>query len=71
MAGVDPSLLPAFLIARRLGVSRQLVYWWKTKGHLPQAGTAEDGRPLYDLRVAARLEASMRRSPQSHRAMVA
>lgn len=68
MARVDPSLLPAFLIARRLGVSRQLVYWWKVKGHLPQAGTGEDGRPLFDVRVAGALEAAMRRSPQSHRA---
>lgn len=68
MARVDPSLLPAFLIARRLGVSRQLVYWWKTKGHLPQADTGADGRPLYDIRAAAALEAAMRRSPLSHRA---
>jgi hypothetical protein len=71
MAGDSPYLLPAFLIARRLGVSKQLVYWWKTKGHLEPAGTGDDGRPLYDLRAASRIEATMRRSPQSHRAMVA
>lgn len=71
MAGDSPHLLPAFLIARRLGVSKQLVYWWKTKGHLEPAAEGDDGRPLYDLRVASRLEAAMRRSPQSHRTMVA
>jgi hypothetical protein len=61
-------LLPAFLIARQLTVSRQLVYWWTRSGKLEQAGTARDGRPLYSFAAAARVERETRRSPLSHRA---
>jgi predicted site-specific integrase-resolvase len=61
-------LLPAFLIARRLGVSRQLVYWWTRNGKLDAVGEGEDGRPLYSLSIAAAVERDMRRSPLSRRA---
>jgi hypothetical protein len=65
----DPSdLQPAFLIARGLGVSRQLVYWWVRAGKLKKAGTAADGRPLYSYRAAARVDSQTSRSPLSHRA---
>lgn len=67
MSGDDVRYLPAFLIARNLAVSRQLVYWWIKNGKLSQAETAKDGRPLYDRHEAARLERDMRHSPQSHR----
>lgn len=60
-------LLPAFLIARHLGVSRQLVYWWTRNGKLEQAGEASDGRPLYSLRQAAAVDRTTKRSPLSHR----
>lgn len=60
-------LLPAFLIARNLGVSRQLVYWWTRNGKLEAAGKGEDGRPLYSYRAAAQVDRETRRSPLSHR----
>ncbi len=68
---MDQDHLPAFLIARRLGVSRQLVYWWTRNDKLPTAATAEDGRPLYSLRTAAEVERNMRRSPRSRRVAAA
>jgi hypothetical protein len=64
----DPDLLPAFLIARGLGVSRQLVYWWVKNGKLKRAGTAKDGRALYSYRAAAKVDRDSKRSPLSHRA---
>lgn len=67
----DPDLLPAFLVARGLGVSRQLVYWWVKTGKLKQAGTAADGRPLYSYRAAARVDSKTSRSPLSHRTSAA
>lgn len=60
-------LQPAYLVAKRLGVSRQLVYWWTRSGKLEQADTARDGRALYSLTAAARVERETRRSPLSHR----
>ena len=62
-------LLPAFLIARQLQVSRQLVYWWVRDGKLKVADTAADGRPLYSFSAAALVERETRRSPRSHRRM--
>lgn len=62
-----PDQLPAYLIARGLGVSRQLVYWWVTAGKLRCVGTARDGRPLYSYRAAAEVDRATRRSPLSHR----
>lgn len=63
-------LLPAFLVARKLGVSRQLVYWWVKAGKLHPAGEAEDGRALYSYRAAAVVERDTRRSPLSRRRAV-
>lgn len=60
-------LQPAYLVAKKLGVSRQLVYWWTRNGKLERAGEAEDGRPLYSMRQAAAVERDTRRSPLSHR----
>jgi transposase len=60
-------LQPAYLVAKKLGVSRQLVYWWTRSGKLEQAGQAEDGRPLYSMRSALMVERETRRSPLSHR----
>jgi len=60
-------LLPAFLIARQLQVSRQLVYWWVRSGKLAPAGEGADGRPLYSFIDAALVERETRRSPRSHR----
>lgn len=60
-------LQPAYLVARNLGVSRQLVYWWTRSGKLHRAGKAADGRPLYSLSAAARVERETRHSPLSHR----
>lgn len=59
--------LPAFMIARKLRVSRQLVNYWRTSGKLAQAGEGADGRPLYRLLDAAVLEAKMRNDPKSSR----
>jgi len=64
-------LLPAFLIARELGVSRQLVYWWTRNGKLDRAGRAADGRPLYSLRQAAGVDRETKHSPLSHRTVSA
>lgn len=61
-------LQPAYLVAKHLGVSRQLVYWWTRSGKLKPADTARDGRPLYSMRQAAAVERDTRRSPLSHRA---
>lgn len=60
-------LLPAFLIARKLDVSRQLVYWWVRAGKLRVAGRAADGRPLYSYSAAAKVDRDTKRSPLSHR----
>lgn len=61
------ALLPAFLLARRLGVSRQLVNYWHKNGKLNQAGEGKDGRPLFRFLDGAELEAAMRANPRSHR----
>lgn len=64
---MDGDLLPAFLIARQLGISRQLVHWWAKNGKLLPAGVGEDGRQLYSYRQAVRVDRDMRRSPLSRR----
>jgi hypothetical protein len=61
------ALLPAFLLARRLGVSRQLINSWVKANKLTPACEAADGRPLYRYLDAAVLEAKMRANPRSHR----
>ncbi len=68
---MDGDLKPAFLIARGLGVSRQLVYWWVKTGKLKPAGQGEDGRALYSYRAAARVDRDTSRSPLSHRTSAA
>ena len=60
--------LPAHLAARLVGVSRQLVNYWRSAGKLEPVGY--DGRsPLYRLGDVVRVEAEARRSPQSRRAV--
>lgn len=56
----EDDLYPAFLIARRLGVSRQLVYSWIKQGKLKPAGLAADERALYSYAAAARVERDTR-----------
>jgi hypothetical protein len=65
----DPDLRPAFLIARDLRVSRQLVYTWIKSGKLTRAAEGANGRALYSLSAAAVVERDTRRSPLSHRAV--
>lgn len=65
----DEDLYPAFLIARRLGVSRQLVYSWTKAGKLRPRDHGADGRPLYSYADAAQVERDTRRSPYSSRSV--
>ena len=64
----DPDAkLPAHLAAAMVGVSRQLINYWRTSGKLHPV--AYDGRsPLYRLRDVLHVERATRRSPHSHRA---
>lgn len=58
--------LPAHLAAAMVGVSRQLINYWRSSGHLTPVDA--DGRsPLYRLGDLLAVERDMRRSPQSHR----
>ncbi len=63
----DEVNLPAFLCARRCGVTRQLFYTWIRRGLITQAGTGRDGRPLYDVRHALAVERDTALSGVSHR----
>lgn len=69
--GVDTSdpyaLLPAFMLAEKLGVTKQLIYYWRKSGKLSPAAEGMDGRPLYRLLDGQRLEARMRNNPRSSR----
>lgn len=58
--------LPAHLAAERVGVSRQLVNYWRRRGLLRPVGV--QGRsPLYRLGDVFEVEAATRRTAQSHR----
>lgn len=59
--------LPAAMVARRLGVSRQLLNSWVQSGKLQPAEHTAKGRPLYRTIDAARVESAMRKSRQSRR----
>lgn len=59
--------LPAFIVARKLGVSRQLLHSWVRSGKLHPADWGRDGRPLYRPLDAAHIEQQTRRSPNSRR----
>lgn len=63
----DPEALPAFLCARRCGVSRQLFHSWVRRGLITPVGNGRDGRPLYDLRQALTVERDTALSRVSHR----
>lgn len=52
--------------ARLLGVTRQAVYMWRGRGHL-----AADNDGLYRLGDVLAANGRMRRTPQSHRRLVA
>lgn len=63
----EGDLQPGYRIARKLGVSRQLVNSWRASGKLKPAGLGADGRPLYSLAAAILVERDTRRSGYSHR----
>ena len=54
--------LPAHLAARLVGVSRQLINYWRASGKL-----TPDEQKRYRLGDLLAVERDMRRSPQSHR----
>lgn len=58
--------LPAAMVARRLGVSRQLFADWVRRGKLQPAEHGPNGRPLYRLIDAAEAERQTRRSDQAN-----
>ncbi len=58
--------LPAHLAARLVGVSRQLINYWRASGALTPV--AVKGRsPLYRIGDLVEVERDMRRSSRSHR----
>lgn len=59
--------LPAAMVARRLGVSRQLFNSWVRSGKLEPADHGAGGRPLYRHVDAAAVEEQTRNSPSSSR----
>ena len=64
----DPDAkLPAHLAARLVGVSRQLVNYWRTSGKLKPAAHATRGY-VYRIGDVLELERATRRSPNSRRA---
>lgn len=58
--------LPAHLAAAMVGVSRQLINYWRTSGKLKPIDR-EGRQPLYRLGDLFEVEQETRRSPQSHR----
>lgn len=58
--------LPAHLAAATVGVSRQLLNWWRRSGKLKPVGV-RGRQPLYRLGDVFHVEAATRRSPRSHR----
>jgi hypothetical protein len=58
--------LPAAMVARRLGVSRQLFADWVRRGKLCPYVRAPDGRPLYRYVDAVEAEQQTRRSEQAN-----
>lgn len=59
--------IPAHLAAATVGVSRQLLNWWRRSGKLKPVDNS--GRqPLYRLGDVFHVEATTRNSPRSHRA---
>lgn len=64
----DPDArLPAHLAARLVGVSRQLVNYWRASGLLQPVGRASRGY-VYRLGDVLEAERQTRRSPNSRRA---
>jgi hypothetical protein len=63
----EVDLYPAFIVARKLGVSRQLVRSWVVSGKLEPAGEGKDGRALYRYADAVKVDRDTRRSPLSTR----
>lgn len=58
--------LPAHLAAAQVGVSRQLVNWWRRSGKLKPAAKASRGY-VYRLGDVLEVERDTRRSPNSRR----
>ncbi len=66
------ALLPGHLAARLVGVSPQLLQWWRRRKINPivPAGMDADGTPLYRVHDVLACERETRRSPKSSRHMV-
>jgi predicted site-specific integrase-resolvase len=60
------ALLPGALAAKRAKVSRQLVHYWRTSGHLPVA-EYRDGRPYYRVGDVLKAAAATRKTRRSSR----
>lgn len=60
------ALIPAHQAALLAKVSRQVIYRWRTLGHLEPAAERK-GRPLYRVGDVLEAERITRRSPRSHR----
>ena len=54
------ALLPAPAACRIAGIYRQLLYAWRTRGHITPAATDHRGQPLYRLGDILAVEATMR-----------
>jgi hypothetical protein len=63
------ALIPGYLAARLVGVSKQLVYRWQHRPTNPlvPAEHAPDGRPLFRVRDVLAVERETRHSPRSSR----
>jgi hypothetical protein len=63
----DSPLVPAWFAAKRMGVSRQVVNYWRTSGRLPVADKDDKGRPLYRWGDVLEAERQTRRTANSSR----
>jgi hypothetical protein len=54
------ALLPAYLVAKVVGVTRQVFNYWRKVGKVVAAGVDKTGRALYRLRDALVVEADTR-----------
>lgn len=64
------TLLPAHLAAQRVGVSRQLINYWRTRGWLTVA-EVHDGAPHYRLGAILYAESTARAARLGPRARIA
>lgn len=64
------ALIPAHMAAVRVGVSRQLINYWRTSRRLRVAEVC-GGQPLFRLGDVLEAESSARAVPRGHRARIA